>query len=164
MVEACVSDDAFSSAWDGNVYTAPSQNAIYDYMSTVISDDAYGAGWETENNTGASRAALYTKIQTLFGPSGNLIPDTNITYTIGNADYAFLSAYVRDIYVDNIYERTGAGNINVENNLDATGFIGTFASLVVPSIGNGGGAVAFTDILNMGGHSITGAIISGGTP
>jgi len=69
-----------------------------------------------------------------------------------------------DIYVDNIYERTGAGNINVENNLDATGFIGTFASLIVPSVGNGDEAVVFSDTLNMDSNSITTAAIDGGTP
>jgi hypothetical protein len=60
---AAVSDDAFSSAWDGGTAVAPSRNAVYDIMVTKsdlshLHDDRY----YTESEVDTISGALNTKI------------------------------------------------------------------------------------------------------
>jgi hypothetical protein len=43
-IEAKISDDALDASWDGDVVTAPSKNAVYDYVSSLsATSDMWGA-------------------------------------------------------------------------------------------------------------------------
>lgn len=57
-----VSDTAYGVGWDGITNIAPSQNALYDIISTLVSDDAYAAGWNGVTATAPSKNAVFDEI------------------------------------------------------------------------------------------------------
>lgn len=83
-----VSDLAFSGAWNGVADKAPSQNAVYDIVSTLdtmlISDLAYSGAWNGVTDKAPSKNAVYDIISTLDAiPSGEKILFYKDTAVIG---------------------------------------------------------------------------------
>ena len=64
---ASISDEAYSSGWNGITSQAPSKNSIYDKINTLetttipgyIEDAAYGVGWDGDTTHAPSQNAVY---------------------------------------------------------------------------------------------------------
>ena len=67
---AAVSDDVYGGTWNGATTVAPSQNAVYDKIESLIlgaggtvSDTAYSAGWNGIVATAPSQNAVYDEME-----------------------------------------------------------------------------------------------------
>lgn len=68
-----VLDEAYDATnWDGKT-EVPTKNAIRDKFILAISDAAYGAGWDGVVDVAPSKNAVYDQIQTLLGSSAYTI-------------------------------------------------------------------------------------------
>ena len=68
-----VSDTAYGGTWNGATTVAPSQNAVYDKIESLVlgaggtvSDAIYGAGWNGVTTTAPSQNAVYDKIEAVI--------------------------------------------------------------------------------------------------
>lgn len=78
-----VSDTVYGAGWNGQTASAPSQNAVYDKIETVVSsitalvsDTVYGAGWNGVAGVAPSQNAVYDKIEAVSTTIAGLISDT----------------------------------------------------------------------------------------
>ena len=93
-IEAKISDDALDASWDGDVVTAPSKNAVYDYVSSLsATSDMWGA--ESGLTTSKTRARK----------SGNV--------GIGNANSMAFSDITHKLTVD--------GDLRIGSNISSSG-------------------------------------------
>lgn len=103
-----VSDTAYGAGWDGVTTIAPSKNAVYDKIQTLVSDTVYGAGWNGDTTTAPSKNAVYDKIESLAG--GSNFATTDLTLT-GNRTHT--GSNLRSLTIQNLTAltlNTGIGN------------------------------------------------------
>jgi hypothetical protein len=88
-----ISDTAYSSGWDGVTAVAPSKNAVYDKVETLVSDTAYAAGWDGVTGTAPSKNAVYDKIETLVSDTAYAASWNGVTTVAPskNAVYDYVS-------------------------------------------------------------------------
>lgn len=87
-----VSDVAYAGSWDGVTTIAPSKNAVYDKIETVISganalvsDVAYNAGtWDAVTTIAPSKNAVRDKIEAVVTAANALVDDTAYNATSWN--------------------------------------------------------------------------------
>jgi pectate lyase-like protein len=81
-----VSDLAYGGSWDGVTTLAPSKNAVYDKIETIVNDTAYDASsWNAVTTIAPSKNAVRDKIETLTGGETNaLVSDTAYNATSWN--------------------------------------------------------------------------------
>jgi uncharacterized protein DUF5907 len=110
-----ITNDAYSSAWDGVTAKAPSQNAVYDKIESIgaalISDTAYASSWNGVTTVGGSKNAIYDwghtfdtdedgKVNVLDMGAGLVKTDSGgvVSAATAGADYATHTS------ITNIYE------------------------------------------------------------
>lgn len=60
---ACVSDVAYAGSWDDVTDVAPSKDAVYEKVETLVDDTIYPTGWDGDTDTAPSRNAVFDKIE-----------------------------------------------------------------------------------------------------
>lgn len=91
IYNALVSDDSYAAAWNGVGTIAPSKNAVYDKIESVItsitdkvSDTAYAAAWDGITTIAPSKNAVYDKMQAMAKTAINfMIPDEGAAISTG---------------------------------------------------------------------------------
>jgi hypothetical protein len=123
-----------------NIYEKTASNKIKIFNDLVLQDK--NIEFKTDNasfigSSGIKLNNIYTSninINNIIGNSsnivliGNLLPDNNNNYSIGNSSFYFNNGYftnfnitnnyVSNQYVDNLYEKTISNNININNSVD----------------------------------------------
>lgn len=119
-----VSDDAFTTAWDGITTVAPSQNAVYDRLNdmatataALIDDAVYDAtAWDGIVTKAPSKNATRDKIEAMVAAYTGLVSDTAYSATTwdGDTTHAPSKNAVRDkietitgLVSDAVYDATG---------------------------------------------------------